>query len=389
MPNFNTLSNRVEAIKENLINQLKKDLPNFDIADFFQVFGKTLEDNLSIHGKNIYATGLDPDVLREIHLDVSEKLNQDYQEILANAATELPVSFDATAIVNNAKKQLKIKLEASKKLLLDKLNAELTAKGQEFTNPADKKELNTAFINYLNQIGKKYETSLGRIESIGSQLAKLQLHLSNEDAKLKARNPKATFAMEEIDLDNLSIGVAPAPVTGLRVHKDNLAKQILSDIASGKNIDINVIAPDRYALIKKMADIGFQHNSPFLALLHMLIFTIFGLLCDNDEKRVVTAIKQVIEENQLFDLDLSKITLKITSPTANGKEKVTREKGPLKAEDIKELQSKVDDIKNNLQKHSLQIQNKKFGSTTPIPSESGYNTEDEENRAESPKPRGP
>lgn len=393
MPTNNSeLFNRFKVTIQNLINQLKNDLPNFDVAEFRQVFGKTLEDNLSSHGKSIYATGLDPDVLTGIHLDVSEKLNQDYQEILADAATELQVSFDPTAIVNNAKQQLKIKLEVSKKLLLEKLNAELATKDQEFTNPADKKELNTAFINYLNQIGKKYETSLGRIESIGSQLAKLQLHLSNEKTEFKIKNLDSSFAVNEIDLGKLSIGAAPAPVTGFRVHKDNLSEQIMHALANkkdGEKINIELTVPDRAAIFRKIGAIGLQYRNPAVALIIMLFFYLAAMLFNNDEKRAVTAIKKVIEEKGII-MNPNDFTISIKHPNEeNGKPTFIRQKAALNAESIKELQLSIDENKKKLQEHShSQIKNKNPLSSNPVVG-SGHNSETEEEEGAYSRPRGP
>ena len=387
LTDFAELFSKLKTITKKIINQLEKDFPSFDEAEFFQVFGRKLQDNLSAQGKNTYALGLDPDALTMVHKEVSEKFNQDYKESLAIAKANILQNFDPVLTANYAKKQLKIKLEASEKLLLQKLNTELATKGQEFTNPADKKELTTAFINYLNQIEKKYETSLSRIESVGSLLAKFQLHLGNEESKLKAQDPSATFSITETDLDKLSIGDAPAPVTGFRVHKDNLSEQIMHTLANkkdGEKINIELTVPDRNAISTQIGEIGLQYRNPAVALLFLLVFYFVAMLLNNDEKRVVNAIKKVIEEKGIL-INPNDTTLTTKRLHNNGKSTVIRKKAALNPEQIKELQHIIQKFREELkaQNQPKEKDLHKFG----YESDAGYGSGSDDE--ESVLPRSP
>lgn len=372
--NIPKLFEEFKPITDHHINELENDLPSFKAKEIFQAFGKDLENNLSTQGKSVYAMGLDQAVLTAIHEEVTEKLSKDYKEILDNAKTHVLENFDPVKTANNAKEQLKIKLEASKKLFLERLNTELVEKGQEFTNPADKEALATAFTNYLNPIEKKYENSLGSIESINSLLAKLQLHTSNEESKRKTENKDATFTIKEIDLNKLSTGPAPKSVTGFKVHKDNLSERLMHILANkkeGEKINIELTLPDRGAIFKQMGEIAFQYKTPGLAFIFLLIFY-FAMIGKGDEKRTLTAVRNLIEEKGIM-VNPQDITLTIKSLNNNGKSVVISEKAALSPESINDFQSSIEKIKNKLKEHQL------TGEKNPtLGPESGYNSEESE-----------
>lgn len=351
MPNFVALFNRFKRVCDQLKNDLENDLPSFDEAEFFQVFGRNLENNLSAHGKNIYARGLDQNVLTAIHKEVSEKLNQDYKEILASAITEVLVDFDTTATANNTQKQFEQKLEKSKQALIEKLNNELAAKDQEFTNPADKKELNTAFSNYLDTIGKKYKNNLNEINSIWPELAKWKLHLrNNKESEAKAKN--ADFMLEQTDPEKLSVGIAPDPTVGFRVDIANLAERLMHIVAkqkSGEKIHIVLNRPDRNGIITQIGEIGIQYRNPAVAFFSAVIFYFLAIIFNNDAKRMIKAFKETIKQKGIA-INPDDITYTIKQLNNNGKSTVIKEEGSLEEEYRNDLQQANQELIENLKK---------------------------------------
>jgi hypothetical protein len=371
MPNFDALFNRFKRISDKLKTRLENNLPNLDEAEFFQVFGGKLEANLSAHGKNIYAEGLDQTVLTAIHKETSEKLNQDYKETLASAAKKFLLSFDTSKIANNAQEQFELKFKKSKQALLEKLTNELAAIDQKFTNPADKKELNTAFSNYLNTIGQKYKNNLNEINSIWSELAKWKLHLSNKESEAKAKN--ADFTLEQTDPKKLPIGIAPNPSTGYRVDVANLAERLMHIVAKqkpGEKIHIELTCPDRDGIIRQIGEIG--SRSPAVALVFAAAFYLLAMLCNNDQKKIEEAFLKVIKENGI-KINPEDITFTSKQLNNSGNPIVTRKKGPLEPEHIKDLQQANQELIENLKKVSTNS-----GNESDRGYESGGSSSDEE-----------
>jgi hypothetical protein len=355
--NNSELFNSFKLIAKHLHDQLKNNLPNFDKADFFQVFGKKFEDLLSAEGKNTYAAGLNKEVLTSLLKEAHEKLNQAYQEILESAIRKVQTHFDPKRTENDAQEQFKLKLDQTKESLIKKLNAELADKNQEFSNPADKKALDTAFNSYLNTLGEKYKNNLNKINSIFSQLAKFKLHLSNQEAKLKVKDPRATFAITETDLDALSIGIKPDPSMGWKIDIDNLVERLMYRVASLKpeeKIHIVLNIPDRNGIIGQIGEIGFQGRSGTgntVALAALLAFYILALIRNDDVKRMVTAFEKVIKEKGI-SIDPKAISYSIKKPTKNGKYTVIKEKNPLSSEDTILLQKANEELIENLRHQS-------------------------------------
>ncbi|MGC1854745.1 MAG: hypothetical protein WA659_05160 [Candidatus Aquirickettsiella sp.] len=338
MPNFVALFNRFKRVCDQLKNDLENDLPSFDEAKFFQVFGRSFENNLSAHGKNIYARGLDQNVLTAIHKEVNEKLTQNYKEILANALPEMLISFDSASTAHNAQNKFELKLEESKQALLEKLNNELAAVDQAFTNPTDKKALNTAFSNSLSTIGTKYKTNLNELDSIWSELAKWNLHLiNNKESETKSKN--TDFALTQTDPKKLSIGIAPNPTTGWRLDIDNLTERLMHIVANlkpGEKIHIVLTCPDREGIIRQIGEIG-GGRSPAVALAIAAFFYFLAMFCNNDEERKLAALKKVIEKYGIV-LNPENVTTATKQLNTNAKPIVTRKKGSLEPAQIDALQ---------------------------------------------------
>lgn len=381
MPNFAALYNRFVRISSELKNHLENDLPSVDETEFNQVFGKKLENNLSAHGKSIYAEGLDQDALKAIHKQISEKLNQDYKESLASVATKL--CFDTNATVNNAQKQFGLKLEKSKQALLEKLNNELAVKDQEFTNPADKKELNTAFSNYLDTLGKKYKDNLNEINSIWPELAKWKLHLRNKESEAKAKN--ADFILDQTDPRKLSIGIAPDPTIGWKIDTDNLVERLMHRLASqnpGEKFHITLNIPDRSGIVKQIGEISFQYRSPAVALFVVIFFYFLAIFRNNDVERMVKAFKEIIKEEGIA-IDPNDISYSIKQLNTNGKWDVIKEKGPLDPKHIDSLQQANQELIKNLKEvnevpKSTKPENSGYGSDQGYESERPSSDEEDE-----------
>ncbi|WP_143549484.1 hypothetical protein, partial [Rickettsiella grylli] len=169
-----------------------------------------------------------------------------------------------------------------------------------FNNPADEKELSAAFSDYWNIISKKYNNNVRKINLIWSKLAALKLHIRNEEKKLRSKNSATSFAVNEIDLDKLSIGVAPEPTHGWKIDIPNLKERLLYKLANQKadeTFHIIVTVPDRNGITRQIGEIGFQCRSPAVALLALLTFYLLAIICNNDIERMVTAFEAIIKQD--------------------------------------------------------------------------------------------
>lgn len=377
MPNKNNIADTYKKLIDAftlISDKFEKSLPKFSQDEFLNLFGAKFQEQLTDAGKKLITSVLEQNILSPMPNNISERFQKDYEDTLEALIKDFPENFDLDASVKKAQGELQKKLTLTKNQLLADLTQELNDKRHNFT-AEDKTKLETVISEYVDKNYRELSHHLEKFKDLPAVYTKYQLHL--ELAETQKGNKGRVNFNSDLAFEHLLSEPKPEPTVGFRVDRENLAKQLLSDLASGKNIEIDVIVPNRSAICRKIIDIGLQHRSPDLALFCLLILALARWI-HSDEKRVVQAIKQIIEENQLFDLDPSKITLRMTTPTANGNDKVIRKKGPLSPEHINELQSLVEENKNKLREHHhLQIQtNKKSGSTTPT--ESGYNSEEEE-----------
>lgn len=378
MPDFVKLLNRFKRVSDELKSQLKNDLPS-DEAEFFEVFGGRFEDNLSAYGKSIYAEGLNPDVLTAIHKEVNEKLRESYKETLADAIED-PQTFDTSTITNNAQKQFELKLKKSKQALLEQFNSQLAAVAQEFTNPADKKALDTAFSNYLDTVGKKYINNLNEINSIWPRLARWLLHLTNQESKAAAKN--ADFIIEQTDPKKLRPGNAPPPTISWRIDKDNLAERLLhvkANLKPGQKIRIVINRPDRHGIVTQFGEIAIQGRNPAVTFIIALLFYLLAILFNNDVKLMVGAFKLFIKKYGI-SIDASEVTYAIKQLDSKGQFAVIKEEGPLETELESDLQKTNQELTDNLKKSA----------NSGEESDQGYESEesslDEEEVRDRPRP---
>jgi hypothetical protein len=379
---LNTLNLYEQALVSNK-NSLAKSL-SFNEKNFLQLFKDKLKDNLSESGKVIYDSADFKQSLKNTYKKFSDALTTEYLNLLDLAEKDASKTFDPHPTVKEAQAFLQTKLNELKTLLYNNLNDELIAKGQNF-DEEDKEELNKVLNNYKDDCEKKLNTLLQQIEGIWSKVAKFQLHLSNEESVLKAKNPDATFAIKETDLDKLSIGTAPAPVTGFRVHKNNLAEQLMHSLANKKpreKINIELTVPDRNTILSQLGDIGLQHRNPAVALFFVLFFYFYAIVFNNDEKRAVTAVKNVIEKKGIL-INPNELTLTIKRLSNNGKSIVIREKAPLSPEYINDLQQSIQKLKEELIKAQSQKAILKSGNE----SDAGYGSGSDDQVEEVRRPR--
>lgn len=376
MPNFNDLANRFELITEKLNESLKNDLIDSDEAEFFQALGGKLQDTLSPSGKAIFTTELNQDVLSLFHKEAHEKLKKEYKDSLENAISKVQKNLDPKTTEKYAQQEFEQKLANTKQLLIKNINDKL-AKSQEFSNPADKKVINTALNNYLDNLAKKYKDNLKKINSIWPQLAQLNLHIDNEGKIFKAKKPDATFSINEIDLNKLSIGEAPGEKKDWKLDIDNLSKRLIYQLANkapDEKIHITLNVPDRTGIVRQIGDIGFQGRSPIVALLALLFFYIRALIYNDDVERMITGCEEVIKKQGIV-INPDDISYTIKLLDTNGKLTVIKEKGPLSSEHAVRLQKANQELMENLNKEH-KIDNK----TKPSNQSNGYvpNVETEE-----------
>lgn len=376
MPNKKNISDTYDKLitAVTLINdKLEQGLPRFTEAEFSGIFGTEFQNQLSGSGKNILQSLLYENILNLEPKIISDQFQKDYQETQKTLTKNFLASLDLNASIKNAQYGLQKKLTKTKEQLSKDLMKKLSNQGYRF-NSEDEIKIKTAFAEYLDKKYIELNNHLEKFKELPAIYTKYQLHEKLEEAQIKATKDVSHSITRDPTLEELQSKPKPEPTFGFKVNKKNLAEQIQSDIAAGKDIDINLTVPDQSAIFKRIADTGLQYQKPALAIVYMLIF-FFAMYIYNNEKRTIQSIKDVIKEKQLFDLDPSKITLQMTTPTPNGNEKVIRKKGPLNPEQIKELQSMIDENKSELLKHHHSIQaNKK---PELYSTESAYNTEEE------------
>lgn len=376
MPNKNIADayDKLITVVTLISDDLEKGLPRFTEAEFLGIFGTEFQNQLSHAGKDVLAGVLEQNTLNPVPKTISEKFHKDYQATLEAFLEDFPKSFNPDASIKKAQCKLQEKLTITKDQLVAELTQELNVKGHNFT-PKDKAKFETTFSEYLDKNYEELNKHFEKFKDLLAVYTKYQLHEELTEAQTKADKDISHSITRDPTLEELQTKPKPKPTFGFKVDKKNLAEQIQSDIAAGKDIDINITLSDLSAIFKRMADNGFQYQKPSLALVYMLIFLII-MYRHNNEIRAFQSTKDVIKEKKLFDFDPSKITLQMIIPTPNGNEKIIRKKGPFNPEQIKELQSLIDENKREFLKHHHSSQtNKKSGFTS---TESGYNTEEEE-----------
>lgn len=360
-------------------DRLEKGLPRFTDAEFLGIFGTEFQNQLSDSGKNILQSLLNENILNSEPTIISKQFKKDYEKTQKTLTKNILASLDLDASIKNAQDKLQKKLTKTKE---EDFMKKLNDQGHCFSSE-DEIKIKNAFAEYLNKNYTELDNHLQKFKDLPAIYTQYQLHEELEEAQTKANKDVSHSFTRDPTLEELKSKSKSGPTFGFKVDKKNLAKQIQSDIAAGKDIDINITIPDQSAIFKRIADTGFQHQKPSLALVYMLIFLI-TMYMYNNEKRAIQSIKDVIKEKRLFDLDPNKITLQMTTPSPSGNEKVIRKKGPLNPEQIKDIKSMIDENKGELQKyhHSTQT-SKKSGLTS---TESGYNTEEEEIPYSRPSP---
>lgn len=371
LKNIDTIYNNIlSALVIN--NKSPNDLSQFTGDEFLEAFGPEFQKQLSAAGKETFA------ILKQTDISpVQEKFNaarETHEKIFTETRKEFLTTFRLDPALSNAQ----AKLNRTKENLLKDLTGMLNTNGLVFTTD-DKDKIKAAFNEHLNKNYNQLNDYLEKWKTLlPSTFAKLQFHSDNISIRNKQQK-NINFTVEPLPaLEELKVPTKPESKIGRKVDIENIKKQIRIDIANGKNdIVLRLIDAEDYAMFKKISDIGIQHRTPALALLYLLIlFLLRGIY--NNKNRIVKALEELIQEGH--QIDLSKIRFKATSPaTSDEKGKITQEVGPLDVDSIKRLQSIMDKRNEDLSEHHRQLlTNKKPGSITPTSSDSGYNSETEE-----------
>ncbi|MEN9916496.1 MAG: hypothetical protein RLY40_428, partial [Pseudomonadota bacterium] len=330
--NISTTYEKLKTTWTLVQTDLDKRLPKLSGEEFLEAFGDEFQDQLSEQGKREF-----PQFKQTILNSTQEKFDaaKEAREKIYNETTDEFLSkFDLDETLQNAQS----KLNKNKENLLKNLNALLIANSQDFTND-DKNNLQKAFTKKLSEDYDKLNNHLEEYKSlVTSTFAKLKLHL---DTQTRNQDKANDFTIEQIPkLEELKIPNKPKPKNGYVVDTNNIKKQTLNDIANGKEITIKITDTQNYSHFKKISDIGFQHQSPGLALFHIIILffvkRMIPYICSNNVERIEKAIQELIKEGHL--IDPKKIKLKVVN-LSNEKEIVVREEGPLDEKTINKLQS--------------------------------------------------
>lgn len=348
-------------------DHLDKTLPKLTGNEFLENFGTEFQAQLSVQGKSEF-----PIFQQTILNSAQEKFDiarENRETIYKQTINEFLSTFDLEKTLSHAQ----VKLNKNKENLLQALNNLLNKNSQNFSVD-DKDNIKDAFTKKLSEDYQKLNNHLEGWKSLlPSTFAKIQFHLDAAQAKNREKK-NSDFTIDQLpEFEKLKTPVKPEPKVGYKVDIKNIKEQILNDIANEKEVTIKLIDTQNYSYFKKIADIGFQYQSPGLALLHLIIL-LFAKIIYNNEKRTTQAIQELIEEGHLIDPE--KIRIKIVNPrTANESEAIVRKEGPLDEKNIIKLQTIIGENKKDLSNYNQETQTKKSGLT---PTESGYNSEEEE-----------
>lgn len=375
--------NNISTIYQILNVALKRienvfELPKLSGDKFLESFGTEFETQLSDQGRAEFP------ILKQTIFNSTKKKFDTAQkacnEIYKEARNKFLSEFDLDKALRNAK----TKLEKNKQTLLESLNYLLSANAQNF-NENDNDKIKKAFTEKLDKDYQSLSKHLEQLKSlIPSIFAKIKFHLDAASA-LNKQDKNNDFTLDKLpELEDLKIPVKPEPKVGYKVDIQNLKQQILNDIANEKEITIKLIDTRGYSLFKQIADTGFQHQSPGLALLYLIIL-LFTYFIYNNENRAMQAIQELIKEGHR--IDPKKIKLKIVNPrTANENEVVVRPEDFLDEKTANVLEALINKKQVALFNYHQETQANKFASAKKY-SDDGYGTEDEEQVT--PRPNGP
>lgn len=344
MPNkLNLYKNALIGIK----NSLSKSL-SFDEKNFLQLFKDKLKGNLSESGKIIYDNADFEQSLKNTYKKFSDELTAEYLNLLDLAEKDALNTFDPHATVQKAQAFLQKKLNELNTSLSNNLDDELITKGDNF-DEEDKEELNKVLNNYTDNCEKKLNTLLQGMEGVWPKVAKLQLHIRNAELELKAKDPNATFSINETDPDKLSIGIAPDPTKGFRIDVLNLVEQILHVIANlkpGQEIHIQITSIDKNGITIQVGENSIHHRNPAVGLFALALFWLLVGFKNNPEQ-MLKACKKIIEK---YGIAINPDDIKYANDllNSNGKRIVIKGKGPLEEKYRNELQQANQELRKNL-----------------------------------------
>lgn len=278
----------VGAIKDELVNRMQQEVDFSNVAHIY-------EGN-QLHPK--------------------DEMLKAYKQILDWIAKAPLMEPQAHAIVANAKKQLKEKLEDIKNGLLASQNVNNQSQKEEFGKFFDEKtkQLCDSLVNFSPSV-------------INTEKAKLSLHQE------QLKNKKTDEHLSATAFDSKSFSPDPLnPVNyDYKIDIDNLRLQIkhnLANLKPGEKLHIDVeIPPDRADILKKVAETGFQYRNPFVALL-LLIFIQINMIKKDDQTRTLSAIADLIKKDHI-PLHAENITFAIKARGHDGKLQTVLESRPL------------------------------------------------------------
>lgn len=367
-----------------LSDKLEKGLPRFTEAEFLGGFGTEFQNQLSDSGRNILQSLLAEDILNSEPTIISEQFQKDYQEIENTFTTNFLASLDLDPSIKMVQEELQKKLATKKEQLFKDFMNKLNGQRHRFS-PEDEIKIKTTFIKYLDKNYTELNNRLEKFKDLPAIYTKYLSHEKFTETQTKAnKNLSHSFTRDPVLEELLSLP-KPEPEVGFRVDKKNLKKQILSDIASGKEpLEIKVTVPNPTPIFSRICDIGLQQRTPALSIVYLLVF-LFAVFLRDHKKRVIKALNEVIEENQLFDLDLNKLTLEMVYPPANGeKQGKVISKGFLDPDHLNKLQSLLDKNKKEISEYHLKNIKKPL-STVPAFDED-YSTDEEKIPYSGPRP---
>jgi hypothetical protein len=218
--------------------------------------------------------------------------------------------------------------------------------------------------------------------------ARLQLQLEPANSASSKNNPPVfevkgkREALNQINIASQAPSLPPA----YKVNIADLSKRIkhsLAHLKPGEKINIVIDIPiDRADIEKRIAEQGLQYRIPLVALL-LLIFLQLKMNYQDDQTRVLKAVKKLIADG--IAIDPKDIKLKISSIDNNGKTQIhTEELSPYFIQQLEQIRKKFAEQLEEQQRASKK-------SPSLRPSESGYNSEeDDEDAADnSSSPRSP
>lgn len=365
------------------VGLIQEDLTDSPLAKFdedgkeFRAIIDNVKESLSEPGKAAigYING---GALDSFFKEIKKDLQQDYQKVVNNSINIL-VANDPKAAIEETRLLLAHRLKNTKADLAKRFHSEVIT-GVSF-NAEDKTKLSTALDNYINKATEKLpeflQQKLHSLDNIKLRLAQenKELKFSKGPATLRAQGMKNASSLAELTPPS------PQPELGFTVDRNDLEQRLRYAIAGkkpGEKVVIEISRPNRAKIRAQMDEAtvprsqggGFAGFMALLLLLLVYIATSRLIKSDEQDKQNIMEVIKKLYRTYGLSIDPNDFRLKVSQIDENGKEQLLEKEAPLPAE----ILAGLDSVKGEV--------NSLFQRKTPVLSDEGYSSTDEEDDEE-------